>query len=190
MNKIKIGVIGNCQTLTLCVYLKDILPSDYEIRWIEYSKNISPDYTRITSTKYSIDILTDPVKGIEYLKDADYIIYQPIKIPTTVCFTDKQLKEYAKPGCKLISFISIYIENHYTVGINELKKRETANDVTMTVTDIMDRYQKHELMLTKNHITSMFCIELVKKLVVHLGIDFFKDTTKYLMTNNYTSMST
>ncbi len=188
--KINIALIGNCQTLSLHVYLHDLLKNkNYEIKWIRFGKHVLPGYLKIISHIYpDLISITDDEEGIEYIKTCDYVIYQPILIKTSCNFNATKIKSYCSNTCTQISFISIYIDGDFNMGVYRLKQRELERGTTIKVTDILEKHKDKKLLLRKNHPTTFLFLKLLEQICIHLNIDFFKNTDKYLITDNYTRL--
>ena len=150
---IKIALVGNCQTLSLYIYLYELLDvsskHNYEIKWIHYTDNKRDleVYLKRLALKFNyLNIVRDHELGILYIKNCDYIIYQPIAEETSPYFNYRKINSYCKNTCIQISFISIYIPSgsDYDTAVNELKRRENDKNVVIKVSNILETYKdKH-----------------------------------------------
>jgi len=179
--------IGNCQTVSLCFYLQELLKSTaHNIYWISYG-NYFNKYLREWSEKCKNKI-TDPGESISIIRDSDIIIYQNIDIRKSYFCNTERLKALKKKTCKLIIIPSIYYNEHdFDNCIKELIKRETINNVDIKVSCIIKKYKYKKLMITHRHPTTFLFMEIIKSLCVLLDIDFFNMNhyNKYLENENY-----
>ena len=118
----------------------------------------------------------------------DYIIFQPIKPETSPNFNYDKIKSYCNEKCLQITFIGVYVEGDFDKAIAEIKRRESEWNVLIKTSDILSKYRNEKLFLTINHPTTFFFLKFVEEVCVHLNVEYFKNTDKYLVTNNYTEL--
>ena len=168
----KITCIGNCQTLSLCFYLQELLESD-NISWLlygqEFKRHLGP-----WSDKIKNKIIDYESRHIDEIKESDVIIYQEISVTKSSFSNYEKLQEIKKDSCKLIKIPSIYLDsNNYETSLKELKRRETDNKVDVTVTDFFEKLKITKLMLSIDHPTTFLFLEIMKKICNILNIEFF-----------------
>ena len=181
-----ITFIGNCQTLSLCFYLQQLLKNNNNIYWIVYGD----EFKRVLggwSNKCKNKIL-DYEKSLEQIKISDIIIYQEISTTKSLLSNKKLLQEIKKDSCKLIVIPCTYLDyTNYDNSIIDLQNRENENNVDIKVSVILNKYKNTKLMLSKNHPNTFLFLEIIKELCLLLNIEFFKDVEykKFIKLNNY-----
>lgn len=183
-----ISFIGNCQTLTLCFYFQQLLnKSDFNSNWLlygnEFRRHLGPWSNKC------VDKILDERTIIEKAKKSDIIIYQEVK-DSTIAKTDI-LKALVKPSCKLIKIPSIHLDyKNFDASLNELKLRENAGGVNITVSNLLEKYRNQNQMLTVNHPNTKLFIEIVQELCtfLNLTISFPEKISLFLKNNNYMNL--
>ena len=190
---IRIGFVGNCQTLGLLFFFKDLVRDlNYELKWICYREPL-PNWKIIRRAKTIFDceqnIIQDIEEKINYLKKCNYIIYQPIKEETSINFNFKKILSYSNKNCKLISFITIFItkNRNFKKQIKELSRREQYYNTNIKISNFLKNYEGNceKIMLSRNHPTTITFLELIKQICNIININFFDDTSKYLKNINF-----
>ena len=97
----KIAIIGNCQFLSLLIYIKKLISQyklDITAKWVCYSKTFEP---HIGSWALSVkdDMILNTSSGIKYINDCDFIIYQHITKETSEYFNATNLKKITNNNC-------------------------------------------------------------------------------------------
>jgi hypothetical protein len=182
-----ITCIGNCQALTFCFYLQQLLGPD-NINWITYGDEFIR-HLRRWSDKCQNKI-TDYDESIEQIKISDIIIFQNVDSKKSKFCNNKTLSELKKQSCKLIQIPSIYIQAYnFDESINELIKREEKNDVDIKVSDILIKYKRslNRLIIHENHPKTFLFLEVLKRITDMIGIDFFtkKQYIDFMKNDNY-----
>jgi hypothetical protein len=184
-----ITFIGNCQTVSLCFYLQQLLnPSIYNICWVlygeEFKQHLSGDWRTKCKNKIS-----DSDDSIVRIKDSDIIIYQNIDVNKSLFSNIHTLQEITKIGCKIIQIPSIYfIHNDFDNSIKELIKRENINNVNIKVSNILIKFKDTNLILDlPNHPNTFLFMEIVKIICNLLDVDFFTDEqyNNFIKDENY-----
>lgn len=172
---IHIAFIGNCQTVSLCFYLQQLLinNNDYKISWCLYGDEFKSILNNAFAIKCNNKII-DYTESLKYINNCDYIIYQTISKEKSPLLNEDNILLNIKNNAKLIKIPSIYFDNNSTINsMKELKNREFANNVTIPVSHFFEKYNYDELMLTVWHPTTFLFLEILKKITVILNIDFF-----------------
>jgi hypothetical protein len=183
----KIGLVGNCQSLALCFYLQELLRgSNHEVRWVCYGQEMAINL--IAWSDKCIHKITDDEEGIAYLKTCDHIIYHPIKATTSKNFSTEQIKSYATN--KLTSVQAVHFDiASFQDSLAETKRREALNQIDITVSDIFESYgHTHTLLLTHNHPTTFLLLEILRKICTVLEQPFFSEDQLRTYTSNINYM--
>jgi hypothetical protein len=175
---ILIGIIGNCQMLSLCFFLQKWLGNQgYDIRWICYSDEFQQHFG-VWSDKCKKKIL-NPFTGIDFLKRCDYIVYQHIKKETSLFFHYNALLTYKKDSCKMISVSKIYITKDNTEeSLDKLKNLDKEEANTIQVSNILDKHNNNLplLLLNKWHPTTFLFLEIMKELCTLMDAPFLSQS--------------
>ena len=83
----------------------------------------------------------------------------------------------------------IPLGSDYDTAVKELKIRENNKNVVIKVSNILETYKDKQLMLNHNHPTTFMFLKLLEEICIYLKIDFFLNTDKYLITDNYTHLN-
>ena len=182
-----ITFIGNCQTVSLCFYLQQLLsPKHYNISWVLYGEEFK-QHIGCWSVKCKNKIL-DYNKSIQQIKNSDIIIYQNIDINKSLFSNTNKLQEIKKSTCKLIQISSIYlIYDDFDNSIKELINRENKNNVDIKVSDIFCNFKHKKLMLTCYHPNTFLFMEIIKILTKLINVNFFteKQYNYFIQNENY-----
>jgi hypothetical protein len=171
-----ISLLGNCQMVTLCFYLQQLLdPSEYKINWLLYD----PEFSRhLGSWSYKCkNKILKYEDSIDEIRRSDYIIYQEV-IYSNIS-NPMVIEKLKKKITEIIKLPSIFLDiNNYEASLEELKLRENKLMVNLKVSEIFERNRHRnveELLLTKNHPTTFFFMELLKEIALKLNVPFFSD---------------
>lgn len=180
-----ITFIGNCQTVSLCFFFQQLLPST-DVVWVMYGNEFQQHLVSY-SIKCKNKIL-DYSKCIERVKNSDIIIYQEICEEKSIFCNSAKLEELKKSSCRLIKIPSIHLDySKYDLSIKELQTREVEKKVDIPVSNIFEKHREKTLMLTIWHPNTFLFLELMKDICLFLEIDFFSEeqTNEFLKKNNY-----
>lgn len=171
-----ISLIGNCQTVSLCFYLQQLLdPNMYKVNWLLYGTEFRV-HLGSWSMKCTNKVLAYD-KIISEIQQSDIIIYQ--EVASSNFSNPLALYSLKKNSTQLIKLPSIYLEKQiYNESLLELKKREELKKVDIKVSEIFEKYKQldyEQLMLTKYHPTTFLFIELLKILAEMIKIPFYSD---------------
>ena len=157
----KIGFVGNCQTIQLCSHYQKIYNDSDNIRWICYNTSF---LTSIKKGDGCRNKIIDEEGGIEFIKSCDIIVYQKINELTSPLFHKDIIQTY-NPSAKYISIPSMYFNcDKYDQSFEELKKREEINKVDITITDIIENNKDEKLFITFNQPSDLLILKVVNKL--------------------------
>lgn len=191
---ISIGFIGNCQTVSLCYFLQELLQgnTNYKIQWCCYEDDFKEIIEKERWADKCKNKIYNKTESMRFLEGCDYIIYQHISEDTSPFFNTKCLEYYAKDTCKLISMPCIYLKyDSYDTSILELKKREKTQNVTITVSNLFTKENYKNLLLTYNHPTTFLFLELLKQICKIMNIEFFnkEQIDNYLKDKNHMGLA-
>lgn len=175
-----IAFIGNCQMVSLCFFLQQLLSSNknFVVRWCLYGDKFKAHLAHWS--KKCKDKIIDYNHSLEYIKICDYIIYQDISINNSTFSNEDVLSKIKKIDCKLIKMPCIFIDySSYDISLKELIRRETEKNVDIKVSEIIDNYKEHVLMLTINHPKTFVFLEIIREICKILNIRFF-DKRRYI----------
>jgi hypothetical protein len=184
-NRMIITFIGNCQTVSLCFFFQQLLPT-IDIGWVLYGIEFQQHLVAY-SNKCKNKIL-DYSKSIERVKISDIIIYQEISEEKSLFCNSAKLEELKKSSCRLVKIPSIHLDySKYDTSIKELQTREIEKKVDVPVSTIFEKHKEKTLMITKWHPNTFLFLELMKEICLLLEIDFFSEeqTNEFLKKNNY-----
>jgi hypothetical protein len=185
----RVAFIGNCQTVSLCFFLQQLLAinKNYLVKWCLYGDDFKAHVSK-WSDKCKNKII-DYNKSLEYIKICDFIIYQDISKEKSTFSNEDILTNIKKEDCKLIKMPSIFLEySSYEASLEELIKRETAKNVDIHVSQIIDRNKPRALMLTKNHPNTFLFLEILKEICKIMDIEFFSQRKYAHYVNNLNYM--
>ena len=185
IKEIRIGFVGNCQTVYLNFLLEELLKnnSQYITKWCCY--NIKTAYFANVKSKNKIK---DHNEGINYLKECDFIIYQHILPQTSEFFSTDCILKYKKNTCVLISMPSIHFDiTNYDSSLLELQRRESINNVTISVSNIIQENKNQRLFIDIIHPTPFLFLEIFKKICSLMNINSFtNEQYNFFMKENNT----
>lgn len=184
--KIKITLIGNCQTKALTWYIQQ-LSSSFDVKWVAYSSEpLHFSKTNYFKKRKTPTILNN-AWGIKRLEDSDYVIFQHIKKETSPKFHFENIKKYAK-NAKLISISSMIYdpddpEEKFLKGM--IKRAEIFNiDIPAhkIVNKCKGRIKMREDEGLPRHPSVIYFLELVREICVKAEWSFYseKKYQKYL----------
>jgi hypothetical protein len=179
----KIATLGSCQAMALNWYAHQLLP-DSECKWI------SPEIfqfwgntPRCTSTKsmwqsQANHNIFNTDEGIDYIKSADYIIYQKIKPSTSTSFNYKKIESYAKPSAQVISLTYIHYDKSAIDPLQGMVEREEILLPDIKISKLISGHpdRKNFKFNEKGiHCNSTFFLEILREICEKFNWDFFDD---------------
>lgn len=176
------SLIGNCQTVTLCFYLQQLLsPANYSVNWLMYGNDFRQHLGK-WSYKCNNKILDYDVI-ISKIKESDVIIYQEISSYISNFSRTDVLKTLAKPSCKMIKIPSMWFNySQFEDSMDEIKKRENSLNVDIKFSTIVEKFPGKKLMLTVNHPNTFLFLEFLKEITTTLNLTFFsKEQIDYFL---------
>jgi hypothetical protein len=185
---IRIAFIGNCQTVSLCFFLQQLLSinKNYLVKWCLYGDEFKAHVSK-WSDKCKNKII-DYNKSLEYIKICDLIVYQDISQKKSFFSNEETLTKIKKMECKLIKMPYIFLEySSYESSLKELIRRENLKNVDIKVSHYFEKHKEDILMLTKNHPNTFLFLEIIKEICKILNIEFFSQRkyAHYLNNPNY-----
>lgn len=192
---INIAFIGNCQMVSLCFFLQNILQNNenYNICYISYDDSFIVHLTE-WSHKCKNKIINYQ-EGIDFLRNCDYVFYQNIKDTTSAYFNKSSIHSYIKPTTMTISISSIHVElNDYDATIKELERRDNDFNNTIKVSAIIKdcienkNKQIHDLLITIHHPTTFLFMEILIQICSYLNIPFYDENIYLNMIKDYNIM--
>ena len=189
---IYIGLVGNCQTVGLCILLQELIKdnSNYSVYWCCYGDEF---IQHLTDWSDDCNKILNYQESVNYLKKCDFIIYQNVCEEKSPFLNKKCIQSYKKPDTKLISISSIYLNyDYFDASIIELQKREIEHNITIPVSDIFLKYKDtdKQLLLNVHHPTTLLFFEILKIICSMIGIGFYDDDTYnyYVQNKNYVKL--
>ena len=183
-----LSLIGNCQMVTLCFYLQQLLdPSEYKVNWLSYGPEFEIHLGK-WSQKCQNKIRSHD-DSIKELHQSDFVLYQEVK--SSKIANPAIIGMYKKNTTQVYKFPSVYLDfGSYEASIKELKFREINGSVDIKASEIFERNRhktKNELMLTTNHPTTYFFMEFLRIIASKLNFSFFTDEMVkcFMNDNNY-----
>lgn len=172
---INITFIGNCQTVSLCFFFQQLLKNkknDYYVAWVLYGEDFKRHLGE-WSHKCENKILSYQL-SIDQLKISDVIIYQNVDENKSFFSNSNYLNQIKKESCILIQIPCIYLDySNFQNSLLEIKKREIKNNVDIKVSTIYEKYPRYKMMLSVYHPNTFLFLEIMKKILLLLKMDFF-----------------
>ena len=162
-----IATLGNCQTKVLQVFLRKFL-SNFTFRWVCVDTFSKPNEHAWAKQEIfydeSIECIFDANESINFLRNADVIIYQKLKDDTSPLFHELKIQEYAKPSCTLISKQSFHYNPESDDPMLGLRHRHKIDPVTIPVEQLMINNPLVTNEDLPEHPNTYYYIELVKEI--------------------------
>lgn len=189
----KIATLGSCQAISLNWYIRKLIP-DAECKWVaaepfSHWKN-NPAYTSTKSLykSQSNHNIFNIKKGVEYLKSADYIIYQKIKPNTSKFFNYWGIESYAKPSAKLVSLTYLHYDRSVSDPIQGMAEREKELLPDIKISELILNNPKREQFIFNEkgtHCNSVLFLEILREVCEKLEWNFFDDAMYLEIKNKY-----
>lgn len=189
----KIATLGSCQAMALNWYLMQLLPK-YESKWVPpeifhfWSKQPQYNSTDSVWKSQANHNIFDTNDGINYLKSADYIIYQKIKPKTSKLFNYEKIESYAKPSAKLVSLTYIHYDQSLDDPLRRMVEREESllPDIRISNLILENTNRKHFKFNQKGtHCNSVVFLEILREVCKKLEWSFFDDDMYAKIKNQY-----
>jgi len=166
-----ISFIGNCQTIALCILLQRLLrKKPHLIVWLLYGD----EFKEHDWSQKCMNTMIEYEESLEQIKLSDVIIFQEINKNKSLFSNEETLRKMKKSTCTLIKLPSIFFHyDNYDKSLIDLQNREAINNVTIRVSQIINKYKTETLMLTYNHPTMFLYLEILTEICTLLNIDFF-----------------
>lgn len=175
----KIALLGNCQTKALSWYINR-LPLNIDVRFICMYAEFPNKTDGWCEDSYHrgeyISVITDLSKSIEFLKEADFIIYQHIKPETTKYFNYMKIQEYKKQSCKLISISSFVYDEDSPETLIGMKERAIKFNINIPAHKILETHSDVIKKLEdKRHPNVYYLLEVVRQICKIANWNFYND---------------
>lgn len=177
----KIATLGSCQAMALNWYIRQLLPNS-ECKWVSpeifqfWSKK--PNYTSeesIWKSQVNHNIFnTDD--GVNYLKSADYIIYQKIKPSTSTSFNYEKIESYAKPSAQVVSLTYIHYDKSASDPLKGMVEREESLLPDIRISKLISEQPERKNFKFNNkgtHCNSVIFLEILREVCKKLEWSFF-----------------
>jgi hypothetical protein len=182
----KIATLGSCQAMALNWYLMQLFP-DCESKWVSpevfqfWSKDlrfISPDGNWKSQVYHNIFNTND---GINYIKSADYIVYQKINPSKSESFNYKKIESYAKPSAKLVSLTYIRYNKSSNDPLKGMADREKLLLPDIKISKLIsENFNREHFKFNQKgtHCNSVVFLEILREVCKKLEWSFF-DNDRY-----------
>lgn len=183
----KIATLGSCQAMALNWYLMQLFP-EYESKWVspeifQFWGN-NPQFTSTKSmwqsqTNHNI-FNTD--EGIDYIKSADYIVYQKIKPSTSASFNHEKIESYAKPSAQVVSLTYIHYNKEASDPLQGMIEREELLSPDIRIGKLISEHPDRvnfKFNAKGAHCNSTVFLEVLREICEKLNWDFF-DYEQYI----------
>ena len=179
----KIATVGSCQAMALNWYIRQLRPDD-EVKWcaIELFSNW---HTTIPQDKHNelwLDQgsynIYETKPAIEYLKSADYIVYQCINSEKSKLFNPDQIQLYKKTSTKTCTLPYFKVCHDEIDPLAGLKERERKMKLDFKISDILlfnDKKAAFKFNSNGVHPNSALCLEIVRNICNVLNWPFYSD---------------
>lgn len=189
----KIATLGSCQAMILNWYLRQLIP-DCQAKWIcpEIFKSwCEQDGFRNEKSIWKCQVhhnIFNTDEGINYLKSADYIVYQKIKPTKSESFNYKKIESYAKPSAKLVSLTYIHYDTSSDDPLRGMVEREELllPDIKISNLILENTNRKHfKFNDHGTHCNSVVFLEILREVCKKLEWNFFDDDMYAKIKNQY-----
>ena len=179
----KIATLGSCQAMALNWYLRQLFP-ECESKWISPEIfqfwSSKPQYTSTDSIwkSQANHNIFDTDEGINYLKSADYIIYQKIKPKTSKSFNYEKIESSAKPSAKLVSLTYIHYDKSSDDPLKGMIEREELLLPDIKISKLISENSNREHFKFNQkgtHCNSVVFLEILREVCEKLEWIFFNE---------------
>jgi len=179
----KIATIGSCQAMALNWYIRQLRPKD-EVKWCcaelwHFWEHPPKPYNDINSQwgTQAKDNIYSIRECINYIKSADYIVYQKIDINTSENFNYMKIESYKKQTAKTTTFS--FIQNETDDDLKGMQERESKLNLDIPVSEmILNHPKKNMFKFAKGgiHFNSTLFLEILREISRRFNWKFFNDT--------------
>ena len=178
MRNMKIATVGSCQAMALNWYIRQLRPKD-EVKWCcaelwhcwekdEFNDPHSHWGSQAHDNIWSVD------ECVEYLKSADYIVYQKLQPETSDMFNYQKIESYKKRDTQTTTFS--FIQNGTSEEFEGMKERELKLNLDIPVSDMLiDPMFKNKFKFAGggNHCNAELFLEILRKVTEKFSWKFF-----------------
>jgi hypothetical protein len=189
----KIATLGSCQAMALNWYVHQLLP-DSECKWVspeifQFWEN-KPEYTSTTSIWQSQanHNIFNTDEGIDYIKSADYIIYQKIKPSTSTSFNYEKIESYVKPSAQVMSLTYIHYDKSASDPLKGMSEREKRLSPDIRISKLISEHPERENFKFNQkgtHCNSILFLEILREICKRLKWDFVDDSVYNKLKNQH-----
>jgi len=175
----KISLIGNCQTMALTWYLKQ-LNKDFDVKWIqihgELGKKIESEFKTERFAGKKISKIKNVQCGIKRLQVSDFVIFQYLRLYTSPHYNHKELQKHVRKG-KLISISSFFYEpeDPEQKSLKGMIKRAKNQNIDVPAHKIIEKHGSKITVQKRNHPHVFYFLELVREICAKTGWDYYSD---------------
>lgn len=183
----KIATLGSCQAMALNWYLLQLFP-ECKSKWVcsehfkHWGDKSDSRYEDVNNDSWRSQVdhnIFDTGNGIDYIKSADYIIYQKIKPSLkSPLFNYDKIKSYAKSSAKLVSFSYIQYNKNVNDPLKGMMEREKILSQDIKISNIiLENPNRGTFKFNRegNHFNSSLFLEILREVCKKLEWSFFND---------------
>jgi len=179
MPRAKISFVGNCQTMSLSKFARE-LPDKHESYWLCFEPEWkSAAWTRSVSlwgeTQLQYNIFDNNI-SIKTLIQSDIVVYQPNFIHNDI------IKKVCGDQTLHITLSPVFVNN-----LNYMRNKENKYMTSIKISDIITQNSNNLLYINNdNHLTTFLSLEILKQICLIANIEFFDASTyKQLLLSQY-----
>ena len=179
----KIATLGSCQAMALNWYVHQLLP-DSECKWVspeifQFWGN-NPQYTSTKSMWQSQanHNIFNTDEGIDYIKSADYIVYQKIKPSTSASFNHEKIESYVKPSAQVMSLTYIHYDKSAIDPLQGMFEREERLSPDIKISKLISEHPERENFKFNQkgtHCNSILFLEILREICGKFNWVFFNE---------------
>lgn len=178
----KIATIGSCQAMALNWYIKKLRPTN-DVKWccseLWHSWEHAPSPYSDENSHWKTQVYDNIWKTqecIDYIKAADYIVYQKIDPSTSEMFNYLKIESYKKQDAQTATFS--FIQAATEDELRGMQERESKLNFDIAVSEmILNHKKKNMFKLAEggNHPNSTMFLELLREVCYKFNWSFFND---------------
>ena len=176
----KVCFVGNCQMLSLCIFLDELLDSSmYSLQWLCYHESFQQHLGRWCrqpedQQTFRCRVELDEEKSRQALSSCDILVFQYLSAKASPALSDYVGVEGAKKlTCKKVSFPTIEFKlDEFEYYYDNMKIREEKNDVSVPLADyLLNNYKSTDLLLTWRHPTTKMFKYMIRQIAEQAGLE-------------------
>ena len=182
----KIATLGSCQAMALNWYVHQLLP-DSECKWVccesfkHWGDKSDSRYKTVHNDSWKSQVdhnIFDTGTGIDYLKSADYIIYQKIKPSTSASFNHEKIESYVKPSAQVVSLTYIHYDKSAIDPLQGMFEREERLSPDIKISKLISEHPERENFKFNQkgtHCNSILFLEILREICGKFNWVFFNE---------------